>query len=597
MLLIDRIVGKVSPQRALARARVRAERGDHRGGIRLLAAAAAAGIAEAEFRLGQHYLAGQAVPVSRTEALRWLERAGSQGHVDAQSTLAALYVRGPAADAADGASMFDSHAPHEPDFAAAERCARRAADAGSADGQAILGYILTNGPDEMRDLEAAHGWYERASAAGSPQGALGYALSLTARVRDEAGRAQVVEHLTRAAHAGLPTAFYLLAVLTEKGVGVPRDAAAAAQFYRQAAERGNRNGQARWGLALMDGIGVEPDPDAGESWLRRAALAGDTEAAALVGDLYAKPGGALPPNYAEAALWFRRAAEAGHTGAMRALGQLYLTGAGVARDAQEGETWMRRSAEAGDRLAQGDFANMLLRGLAGSPQGGIAGSSEDLIRTRQWFEEAALAGDLTAAFNYGICLAEGVGVERNDAQAAEWLRRAAEGVVDAQFWYGKLLGVGRGVAADPAQARQWITRAADQGMLEAVVTLADMMVNGIGGPRDHVGAFALFERAARKGHVGAMFAFGAMHGGGHDVPLNRTEAQRWFRAAAERGHGHAQMMLGRYLARGLTGTPDPVEARVWTERAVAQGVAGARADLAALPPPVRERAERQALSL
>jgi len=63
---------------------------------------------------------------------------------------------------------------------------------------------------------------------------------------------------------------------------------------------------------------------------RDAALAGDPEAAALVGDLYAK-GGNLPPNYAEAAMWFRRASEAGHKGAARALGMLYLTGAGVPR--------------------------------------------------------------------------------------------------------------------------------------------------------------------------------------------------------------------------------------------------------------------------
>jgi uncharacterized protein len=46
--------------------------------------------------------------------------------------------------------------------------------------------------------------------------------------------------------------------------------------------------------------------------------------------------GPLPPNYAEAANWYRRAAEAGDRNAARALGSLYLTGAGVARDRAEG---------------------------------------------------------------------------------------------------------------------------------------------------------------------------------------------------------------------------------------------------------------------
>ena len=56
----------------------------------------------------------------------------------------------------------------------------------------------------------------------------------------EAGRHEVAEHLRRAAEAGLPTAIYLLAVLTEQGVGVERDPDVAAQLYRHAAEKGHR---------------------------------------------------------------------------------------------------------------------------------------------------------------------------------------------------------------------------------------------------------------------------------------------------------------------------------------------------------------------
>ena len=128
-------------------------------------------------------------------------------------------------------------------------------------------------------------------------------------------------------------------------------------------------------------------------------------------------------------------------------------------------------------------------------------------------------------------------------------------------------------------------------MMEAEVQLAELMLTGRGGPKDHPAALALFEKAAGRGHVGAMFAMGAMHGGGHEVPTDRPTAQRCFRAAAERGHPHAQMMLGRYLARGLAGERDPERARVWLERALAQGLQEARGDLAALPPAPAEPAE------
>jgi uncharacterized protein len=101
------------------------------------------------------------------------------------------------------------------------------------------------------------------------------------------------------------------------------------RLYQTAAEKGQRAAQVRWALALMEGQAVEQDLVAGETWLRRAALAGDPQAAALVGDLYVR-NGPLPPNHTEAANWYRRAAEARHQAAARALGSLYLTGAGLA---------------------------------------------------------------------------------------------------------------------------------------------------------------------------------------------------------------------------------------------------------------------------
>src|SRR6202043_3045424 len=140
--------------------------------------------------------------------------------------------------------------------------------------------------------------------------------------------------------AGLAAALYLRGDPPRRGIGVERNETIAADLYRQAAEKGNRSGQARWGLALIEGMGVERNPTEGESWLRRAAMAGDPEAAARVGDLYARRGEALPPNHAEAAIWYRRAAAAGHRTAARALGLLCLTGAGVARDPDEAAHWL-----------------------------------------------------------------------------------------------------------------------------------------------------------------------------------------------------------------------------------------------------------------
>src|SRR5262249_35476940 len=255
------------------------------------------------------------------------------------------------------------------------------------------------------------------------------------RATSDADQQQVAEHIRRAAEAQLPTAVYLLALLTERGEGIPRDPVRAAQLYQEAAEKGHRSAQVRWGLELVKGENTQQDRIAGESWLRRAALAGDPDGAFWVGDLYAQSG-PLPPNYPEAANWYRRAAEAGHKGAARALGTLYLTGAGVAQDNEEGARWLRKAAEAGDQASQVDLANFALKG---------GGNADDAPRLRGWFETAAQLGDLTAAFNLGICFVKGMGVERNEKEAATWLRRAAEGVAEAQYLYGRMLSEGKGV--------------------------------------------------------------------------------------------------------------------------------------------------------
>src|SRR5213078_4986049 len=102
--------------------------------------------------------------------------------------------------------LFAEEEPGEPDFAAALKWARPAAEAGSAKAQAVLAYVLTCGPEEMRDLEAAHRWYQRSAAADCPEGCLGYALSLAPRTTDGDGRREVAIHLRRAAEAELPSA-------------------------------------------------------------------------------------------------------------------------------------------------------------------------------------------------------------------------------------------------------------------------------------------------------------------------------------------------------------------------------------------------------
>jgi uncharacterized protein len=541
---LERVQAVFSPAAALRRGANLMAAGKIGPAFQLYARAGRSGLAEAEYRVGRCYLDGVGVPLSRAEGIRWLERAAHHGHVEAQSRLAAIYLHGTAGepDPKAAAGLFDVSDIADPDYVTAMRRARIAAEAGSGEAQALLAFILSSGPQDVRDLDEADLWYERSAAAGCPQGMLGHALALNRKGGGEAVLREVAVQLGKAAEAGLPAALYVLGAMSEGGLGVTRNEGAAAEFYRRAAEKGHRSGQARWGKALIHGIGVDANPSDGETWLRRAALAGDPEAAAALGDLHAT-GGNLTNNV-EAASWLRRAAEAGHKGAARSLGLLYFAGAGVPHDPERGMQWFRISAAAGDGRARAEFGNLALIGM---------GEEDDRVRSYKGFERAAALGDPVAAYNCAVCLSHGVGAARDDRQAALWLRKAADRVLDAQFWYGRVLVEGRGVDRDLAEGRRWIARAAEVGMVDAQVALGEMMLTGTGGACDPPGALALFEKAAANGHLAAMFATGVVYGGGHGVQANHAAAQYWLRAAADHGHPTAQMMLELHIAANAAG--------------------------------------------
>ena len=135
-------------------------------------------------------------------------------------------------------------------------------------------------------------------------------------------QAELLGQLSEAADKGLATALYLYGMRQSSAASaLPQDRAKAANCYRQAAEKGHRGAQARWGFALMEGTASRPTRWRANPGCAAPRWPATREAAALVGDIYAK-GGSLPPNYAEAAMWFRRAADASHRGAARALGML-----------------------------------------------------------------------------------------------------------------------------------------------------------------------------------------------------------------------------------------------------------------------------------
>lgn len=172
---------------------------------------------------------------------------------------------------------------------------------------------------------------------------------------------------------------YRSGVRAADGVGVPQDYAAAARYYRKAAEKGHVPAQYNLAYLLENGLGVKRDCRQAALWYRKAAEQGDAESQNNLGVLYAT-GEGVPRNDAEAARWYRLAADQGDLEGMSNLATMYLSGRGVERDVVKAFHLCRDAAEGGYAVAQNNLALMYANG---------EGVGQDYVWAYAWVDLAA----------------------------------------------------------------------------------------------------------------------------------------------------------------------------------------------------------------
>lgn len=130
----------------------------------------------------------------------------------------------------------------------------------------------------------------------------------------------------------------------------------------------------------------------------------------------------------------------------------------------------------------------------------------NLVSARSAFSRAAKKGSRLAEFNYAMMLLNGEGGPDDVPEGKKWLRRAADAnMAHAQYVYAKMYDDGRFVDKDPAEAHRWFLRAANQGHVQAELALANQFLDGRGIARDNAQAFAWYkEGCAGQGYDGAI---------------------------------------------------------------------------------------------
>ena len=155
---------------------------------------------------------------------------------------------------------------------------------------------------------------------------------------------------------------------------------------------------------------------------------------------------------------------------------------------------------------------------------------------RPVLESDQSADDPFALTRTGDRYRKGLGVARDDAEAAVWYRRAAQlGHAAAQNNLATLYETGQGVAQDAAEAARWFRLAAMQGEPHAQHSLGILYRDGHGVGRDPAASAKWIGAAARQGHRGAFVDLGVLYWEGLGVTRDDTQAYMWWALAAASG--------------------------------------------------------------
>lgn len=302
--------------------------------------------------------------------------------------------------------------------------------------------------------------------------------------------------------------------------------------------------------------------------LAQLAAAGEPEAQYQLAQAY-RDGKGMKKNPAEAAAWFAIAAGNGEKGAAVELAQLYEQGAGIPRDLTQAALWWFRAGVQGDDEAKARFLALFLAGET-EDMGGATGAG--------WLEAVAATGRIDAMLALGQAFELGEGIPTDLGKARQWYQQAAfAGDAEAKFRLGRMLlgepGAWRLIYKDPERE----AKNAERGKYYASRAAAEQAGGDERSPDivrpGMIEAEIWLREAARQGHAEAQYTLGMAALGGMDLPFDLSEALHWLSAAAWNGNADAQMQLADLAAKGQGfGAKDPIRAWVAYDLAASQGI-------------------------
>ncbi len=219
-------------------------------------------------------------------------------------------------------------------------------------------------------------------------------------------------------------------------------------------------------LSLSEKDVIEPED---VEFLTASAEEGNSTAMFYLSDCY-KNGWGVEQDFEQEFYWSKKGAELGDIGCMIVLANCYFSGEGTMQDYKESLAWNLKAAEAGS--PSGKFNAAIFYedgyGVEASPEQAFKLYKEcaeaDLEKIPYNYRDTAEESRNLGLYNLARCYVSGVGTEKDDAKAFEYMHELAEtGNTFGMYNLGLLYQSGFGTKEDPESAYYWFRKAAEAG--------------------------------------------------------------------------------------------------------------------------------------
>lgn len=215
---------------------------------------------------------------------------------------------------------------------------------------------------------------------------------------------------------GNMTAIYYEGICYKEGLGIYQSAERAFERFNMAADS-IVEAMFELGLCYIHGIGTEQDIHKSFECFSEAAQSGLPEAQYELAVCY-RYGEGTEQNIEEALFWYEEAASQGYLKAYHNMGVIYQNGlGGIPKDNNKAFDCFKKAAEEENVESFFCIGQCYLNGL---------GVDKNEKEAACWFKKAAEFGEPDSMFHLAWMYQEGIGVEQNSKLSVEYLYKSAE---------------------------------------------------------------------------------------------------------------------------------------------------------------------------